>query len=785
MTPIPAASPWAHAGVMNATLDSNAPRVPPPAPPQQPGQPPPPPLPPPLPRPVAPAGPTVSQVLVGVGALLVVVAVGVFTAVTWSALGPGGQALVLVAATSGAGIATVVLADRRLRATAEAVGVVTAALGLATFEGARDLLLTDTDPWMAWALGCGIVASMLTGLGYAARVRTPAIVALFLGQLCVPLVLAATTPPAVVVALATLGLAVVDALVAFVIADRRPDLAALATSFAALAWWSSVLVGVVVLFDAPEQATVALLLSAAAAAALAVWPHVSLQTWQPVGAASGAVAAMLGLIGGSLALGAGDAFWFPVALLAGGFAIWFPSGSDDRLVAVRAVAAGSTGLAVSVEFARSLAAAAAPFMTDMAGSLGWSASGRDVLSTGDGIEVFSGIDPVVTLLALVAATGLLIRWPHVAFAVGSLTVAASGVLLDLSVVAIVVVEVALGVGLCLAYALERRVQATAGIVGLSLLVLATGWSTVVAPALVLGSLLVMLAAAIAAVFASVDGARVPADRRAAVLLGGIAVAWFSGLGSALAFGPVVEWDPASTWLFAAAAAMVGSLAAFALDGRFGSAAVASDVFAVAGVTVAGLVAAALGDADTLSLVLAGVTVTALTHTLRVDRFWPAAITAVISGTALVWLRLWNADVVLVEAYTLPLAAVVGLLGWIVHHRGHDGGSWALTGPALLVGIIPSTLMALEAPGEPRSLLVIAAAVVLLVVGATLGWKAPLVLGAAVATVVGLAELWPAINRLPRWSVLAALGLTLIVLGARIEEGKKGMARLAGRLSSMW
>ena len=94
-------------------------------------------------------------------------------------------------------------------------------------------------------------------------------------------------------------------------------------------------------------------------------------------------------------------------------------------------------------------------------------------------------------------------------------------------------------------------------------------------------------------------------------------------------------------------------------------------------------------------------------------------------------------------------------------------------------------MALEAPGEPRSRLVVVAAVVLLVVGATLGWKAPLVLGAAVGTVVGLAELWPAINRLPRWSVLAALGLSPIVLGARIEEGKKGMARLAGRLSSMW
>jgi hypothetical protein len=183
--------------------------------------------------------------------------------------------------------------------------------------------------------------------------------------------------------------------------------------------------------------------------------------------------------------------------------------------------------------------------------------------------------------------------------------------------------------------------------------------------------------------------------------------------------------------------------------------------------------------------LAGVTVTGIAHTLRPDRFWPATIIAAGSAVSLVWLRLSMADVELVEAYSLPLAAALGLLGWLVHRRGHAGGSWAIAGPALLVATVPSTLLALGSPGEARSLLVIAAAVVMIVVGVTLKWQAPLVLGATIASVVGLAELWPAINRLPRWSVLATLGLTLMVLGARIEQGKKGAARLAGRLSSMW
>ncbi len=667
---------------MNATFDSDAPRVPPPVPPQQPAPPLQPPPPPPgsvsLPPPSAvgrtphgrPTGPSVSQVLVGVGALLVVVAVGVFTAVTWSALGPAGQALVLVAATVGAGTATAVLAERGLRASAEAVGVVTAALGLATFEGARDLLLTGTDPWLAWALGCGIVASMLTGMGFAAHVRAPTIVALFLGQLCVPLVLAASTPAILVVALATLALAAVDGLLAVAIADRRSDLSALAAAFGTLAWWSSLLVGVGLLFEAPEQATLLFLLTAGAAAVLSVSPHPAVRTWRAVGAASGTVAAVLGVIGASLALGADDAFWFPVAVLAGGFAIWFPSGSDDRLVAVRTVAAGSAGLAVSVELARSLAAAAGPFMAESWVRVGWSASGRDVL-LGDGAEVFRGIDPVLTLLALVAATGLLVRWPPVALAVGSLAVAASGVLLDLSVVSIVVVEVVLGVGLCLAFVLDRRMHASAGVVGLTLLVLAAAWSTVVAPALVFGSLLVMLVASLGAILLAVDGGRVPGERHAAVLLVGVGVAWLAGMGSGIAFGHLMAWAQTDVWLFAATAAMVGSLAGFALAGRSGAAVAVSDLCAAIAVTLAGLVAAAMGGADTLSLVLAGVTVTALVHTLRVDRFWPAAVTAAVSGIGLVWLRLGVADVVVVEAYALPLASVVGLLGWIVHRRGHE------------------------------------------------------------------------------------------------------------------
>ncbi|MFA9566136.1 MAG: SCO7613 C-terminal domain-containing membrane protein, partial [Acidimicrobiales bacterium] len=590
----------------------------------------------------------------------------------------------------GAGGATLLLARRGLRASAEAVGVVSAALALATFEGARDVLFTGVDPWLAWAFGCGVVALALIGLGHVARVRAPMIVAVILGQWCVPLVLAGSTPALVVVALAALWVAVADVLVATATTSRQPEVSALAGAFGVVAWLTSVLVGTALLFDRPGQAIIPLLLAALAAAAVSVSSHPAFRRWWAVAAAGATASTVLAMVGVVLALGAGDAFWLPVAIIAGGVAVWLPTRSDDRLVAVAAVAGASAVLVAAAELARSIAAAAGPYFSDSWVRLGWSATGGDVVALGESSGFMSEGDPTLTFLGLVAATGLLVRWPRVAVAAGALTVAAAGGLLDLSVVAVVVVEVSLAVGFCLGFALDRRIPGEAGLIGLFFGVLATGWAHVVAPELVLGVLIVMLAAAVAAVVAAVEGSTVAASRRESVLIGGVGAAWLTGLGSALSFGVVMGWAPTTVWLFTAVAAMVGSLAGFVLDDRSAAAVVLSDFSAVAGIAVAGVAAAAFGDAHTLSLLLAGVTVTALAHTLRPDRFWPAAIIATGAGVSLVWLRLWMIDIEVVEAYALPLAAALGLLGWLVHRRGRAGGSWAITGPALLVATVPST-----------------------------------------------------------------------------------------------
>ncbi|HEY0776150.1 MAG TPA: hypothetical protein VGD51_18835, partial [Nocardioidaceae bacterium] len=105
----------------------------------RPEPPPPPGLPPAPPRPHhGLAGTSVPKILLGLGALCLLIAALVFLAVTWSAMSVAGRTATLVGFTVLAGGLTAWAARRDLRAAAESLGVV--ALGLLTFDlfGARD-----------------------------------------------------------------------------------------------------------------------------------------------------------------------------------------------------------------------------------------------------------------------------------------------------------------------------------------------------------------------------------------------------------------------------------------------------------------------------------------------------------------------------------------------------------------------------------------------------------------------------------------------------------------------
>lgn len=219
------------------------------------------------------------------------------------------------------------------------------------------------------------------------------------------------------------------------------------------------------------------------------------------------------------------------------------------------------------------------------------------------------------------------------------------------------------------------------------------------------------------------------------------------------------------------AILAGVAAGASLWGRGGAAGVAlATVLAVAEV---GVVAAAHG-LRTASLVCAGAGVVAVAAAAwkRVP-----AIGYLGTGFLLVssWMRLWAEEVTVVEAYTLPFSLVLLGIGWL---RGRHGSSWKAYGAGLVFTFGPSLL---AEPTALRSLLLGAAALAVTVAGARHRLQAPAVLGALTLAAVAVRELAPwvagLVTALPRWVPIAVGGMLLLVVGATYEARKRDLVRL--------
>jgi hypothetical protein len=157
--------------------------------------------------------------------------------------------------------------------------------------------------------------------------------------------------------------------------------------------------------------------------------------------------------------------------------------------------------------------------------------------------------------------------------------------------------------------------------------------------------------------------------------------------------------------------------------------------------------------------------------------------AVVALTAAVWVELWEADVTTLEAWTLPLAALL-LAAGLWSHRELGDHSWLTAGPGLAVALLPSALWTTVDDGLARPLLTLAAAVGVLVVGALRRWQALVVLGATAAAVVALTQLMPYAVLLPRYLTLGTLGVALLAVGARYEQRRADARQAASWLASM-
>lgn len=65
-----------------------------------------------------------------------------------------------------------------------------------------------------------------------------------------------------------------------------------------------------------------------------------------------------------------------------------------------------------------------------------------------------------------------------------------------------------------------------------------------------------------------------------------------------------------------------------------------------------------------------------------------------------------------------------------------------------------------------------------------GLRAPLLLGAGVLIIDALNLLLPYASSVPRWTLLAAVGTALVVLGATYEQRRSDLDRLRTRFAAM-
>jgi hypothetical protein len=245
---------------------------------------------------------------------------------------------------------------------------------------------------------------------------------------------------------------------------------------------------------------------------------------------------------------------------------------------------------------------------------------------------------------------------------------------------------------------------------------------------------------------------------------------------ACAVGGSAGWQPQYTALLVLVVPAAGAVVA----ARTGDAAatVAVEVTAAVGVLLASVLAVA--DPPMLALVLSLGGVIAAGTALRPERR-PSGYLAAGLFLLAAWTRLAAWDVTVPEAYTLPVTAPALIVGFLRRRRDPAVSSWTAYGAGLAVTLLPSLLAAWDDRHWLRPLLLGTAALAVTLVGARHRLRAPLVLGGSVLALVALHELAPyvaqIVGALPRWVLPALAGLLLLALGATYEQRLRDARRV--------
>ncbi|MGY1805310.1 SCO7613 C-terminal domain-containing membrane protein [Blastococcus sp. SYSU D00922] len=310
-----------------ATLRASAPGAAPPVPAAPPAWVPPAPAPPSwhpsAPAPPAPAPPAAprrrlspQEVLLGLGALLVVAAAITFVAVAWTRFGLAFQAGVMVTVTAVACAASAMTARRGLRATEEALAAAGAALLAIDLGAARALglfRLEEMSLRLWWAVSCAVVVVVALALGRLTRTTATWPLAALLAAQPLPFLFLTgellTGPAGVAVALGTAAADLVAA------ARLRRSLAPVATVLATFLAVVGTLGGLATAWsgDAGDSWTASGVLVLAGAAALVIDHRRPVARFAEL--LPGTVGAVLGLsLAGSLATAGEQGWWVAAGL---------------------------------------------------------------------------------------------------------------------------------------------------------------------------------------------------------------------------------------------------------------------------------------------------------------------------------------------------------------------------------------------------------------------------------------------------------------------------------------
>lgn len=740
------------------------------------------------------AGP--QALLAAGGVVLLAIAALVFTAVAWRDLPALARGGLLAAASAGCGMVTHRLANRGLDRTAEATAVLTVALLAVLVNGLwRAGVFGGADGAIVLAVSSAALAGVSHMLAGVTRTRSPHVLAAWLAPTAVVssgLRLASAAGSAiwfdadtVVVAVTLLAAATVAVVHAQRYLGDLPRWRTMTQVCATGLWFVASLATVMLLAGSDlaqgEQrvtfvAGVVVASTAIGAALVARGLGGATSLWDPCGAAG---AWLVATSAGAAMLDLPESGWeharFLIPSAIATAALWTLSARRGRAGAaagmIPTIAIGSVPLLWSLSWLLDVASARVdmPWSTATATTVVVAPGVATLVLAAAAVGVIAAVavalerrNVAVTIVVagamVVVVTAGLAAWPAGGGVVAALAIATGGAFLLRS-------------GVSPAMALAALVAGT-------LFAVALGLS---GEAATIGALAAVTAAAALAFAPIVTDRRVAAARVAAVL-GALLTADVVGLAAAVLAALTHASGPVGV-----AASVAAAGAWFAAGGFELRRPISVPVEVTAAVGFAAGIGSAAFDATAawLAVAFAVLAVAAAgAVALRSDRPWMRWIAAA-AASASSWTALADLGVDVAEAYTVPPALLILVMGATALQRRPGESSWRALGAGLGLLLTPTVATVLDDPGDlGRLVAVIVVGSALAVAGRVRHLQAPLVCGVTALVAVALTQHDVVTDLVPRWALLAAGGSLLLWLSGSYERQLQRLAAVRAGLADM-